>query len=209
MKADIPSAISRRYQFVDKIPHNILRFHNSSVAENCKCGYCFKVIDSPLIIKNCEHGVCRQCLLRNVVGKNYDETCCPKCGSNFRKFGISPSSLLQTLIDNLRIPCPVGCDSIVTFACYMTHKSHCSPRNASTGNNIVGDGLRALLMQSDSDTIEIKTGGQVSVTLLFTVTPGKDVLVLLFYVIIICLERIYFFIANAIHQVYETKERSR
>ena len=93
------------------------------------CGYCSKVIDAPLIIKKCEHGACRLCLLRNVVAKNYDLTCCPKCTVNFGKDGISPSSLLQMLIDNLHIPCPVGCNSIVTFAGYMAHTSSCNPSN--------------------------------------------------------------------------------
>ena len=58
-----------------------------------------------------------------------------------------------------RIICPVGCGRKVTLQEFVAHKASCIPSDEI--NKIVGNTLRSMIEQSGSNTIKIKTGGQV------------------------------------------------
>ena len=98
---------------------------NNPGYEKCVCGYCNKIVMHPLVVRECEHGVCASCFMEKNIKKSFLDTKCPVCGLIIGT-EIKASSLLATMIKNLRLKCEKGCDQVFPYEGLLRHHNECT-----------------------------------------------------------------------------------
>ena len=177
--------------FIDQLIENkssppldfsMIDFREEKFAENnpdfqrCLCGYCGNLITVPLLFVACEHGVCWECFKKNTVSQPIHKTRCPKCQIPVKQDGVKYSVLLETLLKSLKLDCPRKCSQLVNVIDLNKHLMDCKGEvltatkilSLSTKDklpkelhSVLGHGMKLVMSQSNSETIKIKTGGQV------------------------------------------------
>ena len=143
----------------------------------CLCVECDNILSNPLKMP-CDHGICKCCFEKENLGKTIQNTRCPKCRHPFTEKDIRASSLLVSLLRNLRVVCDNGCEAIVPIHEIKTHLESCKGKPVNVNNILslspgdeisnkvhkaIGHGIKMILQNSAEKTIEIKTRGQVRI----------------------------------------------